>query len=129
MFENNKIDLSVSRILQYDRSRDMVLGTIPVSRCPQDGCTSCLLDGAARVPGHKLIPGDILIGAVFPVHQSGKDCAGSHQQVKPVSLCCNIIRTSMTIAQYQSITINADQNCVIDPNADQYRSLIDNDRY
>ena len=91
----------------------MVLGTIPVSRCPQDGCTSCLLDGAARAPGHKLIPGDILIGAVFPVHHAGKYCADSHQQVKPVSMCCNVIRTPLIIAQFRSIPINdsnADQN-------------------
>ncbi len=37
--------------------------------------------------------------------------------------CCHEIRTSPINAQCQSMPVNADQNCVIDSNTDQYSNM------
>ena len=71
---SGNLRFNTHQITFYNEDRTQALGSIPLSPCPLEGCSNCYspssLDG--DMMNFAYTAGDVLIGAVFPLHNSGK---------------------------------------------------------
>ncbi len=69
---DGQLDLTTSRIWRYDATRDFGVSAPTLGRvsCPDASCPQCVMPPSST-PRHVLVPGDILIGGLFPVRDQG----------------------------------------------------------
>lgn len=66
---NGLLEIITNRLRFYDMTRDNVLNNIPSSQCPTSPCSPCL--GALVGDKYVYIPGDVVIHAIFSLHEPG----------------------------------------------------------